>query len=341
MGKKKTDSIEQTIAKNFGDNVLVDGHSLLEKKNVIISVSPKLDLILGGGITEGSFVIFTGQPKYGKSLSALDFAATCQQKTYNGKFCPTGREVYYYNIEGRLKARDLTGIPHLQLDKFHIIESKPGKILHGEEYLQIGEMLINNKPGSVHIFDSFSALCTEAEMTTEMNQMQRADGAKLLAKFCRKIANVIPVNLNFVIGVTHLMGNVTGYGKAWKEKSGQAIAYQVDVKLQAIAMRAWKDKNEQQIGQETDWQCITSAIGPPGKKTTSYIRYGEGIDKTQESISLACDIGIIRKGGAWYSFDFIEGEDKPKVQGMENVRQLLLDNPKWLKQLDNKIKTLL
>jgi len=340
MGKQKA-TIEQTISKMFGDDVLTSGHSILNKKNIIISVSPKINLILGGGIPEGSFVIFTGQPKYGKTTLALDFVSECQKENCGGEFCPEGREVYYYNVEGRLKSRDVEGIPGLNMDKFHIIESKMGKILHAEEYLQIGEMLINDKPGSVHIFDSFSALCTEAEQTTEMNQMQRADGAKLLAKFCRKVANVIPVNKNIIIGITHLMGNPTGYGKAFKEKSGQSIAYQVDVKLQAVSMKAWKDKNENQIGQEVEWQCITSAIGPPGKKTVSYLRYGSGIDKVQELITLACDLGIIKKGGAWYTLQFLNMDEPPNLQGLEKTRQALIDNPEWLEELNNQIKTLL
>jgi len=267
---------------------------------------------------------------------ALNFAATCQQPQYGGVFYPQGRHIYYYNIEGRLKPRDLKGIPNLDFDKFHLIESEPGKVLTGEEFLQIADTLINSKPGSVHILDSYSALCTESELTSGMDQMQRADGAKLLAKFCRKIANVVPINQNIVIGITHLIGNPTGYGKAFKEKSGQAIAYQVDVKLQAVAMRPWTDKNEVQIGQETDWQCITSSIGPPGKKTTSYMRYGEGIDKVQELAILGCDLGFISKGGSWYSFDFL---DEPiKAQGLEKVRQELVDHPDWQKQLKNKIE---
>jgi recombination protein RecA len=341
MGKKKTLSIEESIAKSFGDDVLISGHLVADRKKTVIPVSPKLDLILGGGIPEGSFVIFTGQPKLGKTTLALDFASTCQQTQYNGELCPQGREVYYYNIEGRLKSRDLQGIPNLNLDKFHIIESKPGKILNAEEYLQIGEMLINNKPESIHIFDSFSALCTEAEMTKSMNEMQRADGPKLLAKFCRKISNVVVVNKNIIIGVTHLMGNVTGYGKAFKEKSGQSIAYQVDAKLWAITMSSWKDKNEYQIGQQTEWECITSAIGPPGKKTTGYIRYGEGIDKVYELAVLAVDLGLIQQSGAWYKFVFINSEDPPSVQGLENIKSKLLENPEWLTQLQDKIQKLL
>jgi len=337
------DDVEKYIVKNFGKDILTSAHAVVDREKVVIPVSPKLDLILGGGISEGSFVIFTGQPKVGKSFLSLDFASTCQRPEFGGEFCPEGRDVYYYNIEGRLKKRDLEGIPGLNLDKFHIIESKPGKILHGEEYLQIEQTLISNKPGSVHINDSFSALCTEAEITTEMNQMQRADGAKLLYKFCRKVSNIIPVNNNIVIGVTHLIGNPTGYGKAFKEKSGQAIAYQVDTKLHAVSMKPWKNSNEEQIGQETEWQCVTSSLGPPGKKTTSYLRYGGGIDKEQELVSLATDIGLISKAGSWLTLDFINGdkEDKPKFQGLEKARQAIVDNPEWKECLENKIKELM
>lgn len=340
MGKTKPANIENTITKNFGDDILINANSLLERKNEIISISPKIDLILGGGIPEGSFVIFTGQAKFGKTSLALNFCSSYQKHFSNIENKESEREIFYYNIEGRLKPRDLQGIKDLKIDNFHIIESKPGKILHAEEYLQIGEMLINDKQNSIHIFDSFSALCTEAEMTTDMNQMQRADGAKLLAKFCRKIANVIPVNKNIIIGITHLMGNPTGYGKQYREKSGQAITYQVDTKLQATYIRPWKDKNNHQIGQEIDWQCITTPLGPPGKTTTSYLRYGEGIDEIQELATLAADLGLIQKAGAWYKFTFVNSNDPPSVHGIDNIKPALLKNSQWFEKLQNKIKQL-
>ena len=62
------------------------------------------------------------------------------------------------------------------------------------------------------------------------------------------------------------------------------------------------EKENNQIGQEVEWQVVCSALGPPGATTTSYIRYGEGIDKYMELFNLAVDIGIISKGGAWYTF---------------------------------------
>jgi recombination protein RecA len=328
-------AIQDSIKKDFGNDVILSANSIIDKKNIVIPVSPALDLILNGGIPEGSFVVLTGQPKCGKTTTSLDFAATAQREEYA---LSEPRNVYYLNIEGRLKKRDIEGIPNLNLDKFNVIGSQTGKILHAEEYLQIGERIINEDPGSVLIIDSYSALCTEAEITSDMDKMQRADGAKLLAKFCRKVANVIPVNKNIVIGITHLMGNPTGYGAEFKEKSGQAIAYQTDIKLRAKTFKPWLlGADNTQIGQEVEWQTICSALGPPGGNITSFIRYGHGIDKEMELINLAVDIGLINKGGAWYTLSFTN-DDKTKFQGAEKVRNFLIENKDVYQNLYAEVK---
>ena len=330
-------TIEKDILKEFGEGVIRSGSSVVDSELLTIPVSPALDVVLGGGIPEGSFVVLTGQPKCGKTTLSLHFAARCQDPKYNGELCKEGRDVYFFNIEGRLKKRDLEGIPGLALDRFHVIGSEPGKILSAEDYLSIAEKTINNVTGSVVILDSYSALCTEAEITSGMDKMQRADGAKLLAKFCRKVANVVPVNKNVVIGITHLMGNPTGYGAEFKEKSGQAVAYQTDIKLRAKKFSPWKvGKEDTQIGQEVEWQVVTSALGSPGGNIVSHLRYGEGIDKHMELFSLAVDIGLIHKGGAWYTFSSLP--DSPKFQGAEKARDFLLSKPEVYKDLWDQIK---
>jgi recombination protein RecA len=329
-------SIKEDLNKTFGDNIILSGNSIVDKKSTIIPVSPALDVLLNGGIPEGSFVILTGMPKIGKTSLSLDFAATAQKKEYQGDL-KSPRDVYYLNVEGRLKKRDLEGIPGLDLSRFNVIGSQEGKILHAEEFLQIAEKIINEVPGSVVIIDSYSALCTEAEITSEMNKMQRADGAKLLKKFCRKVSNVIPVNKNIVIGITHLIGNPTGYGAEYKEGGGTGIAYQVDIKLRAKSCKPWTLSSDgNQIGQEVEWQVICSSLGSPGGVITSYLRYGQGIDKYMEAITLASDMGIIHKGGAWYTMSMLE--DKPKFQGTEKVRNFLLSNPKAYEELVKSIK---
>jgi len=335
-----TNTIEKDIVKQFGEGVIRSGASVVDSELLVIPVSPALNLVLGGGIPEGSFITFTGQPKCGKTTTALHFAASCQRTEYGGELAPDGRDVYFFNIEGRLKKRDLEGIKGLDLNRFHVIGSEPGRILSAEDYLSIAEKTINNVPGSVVILDSYSALCTEAEITSSMDKMQRADGAKLLAKFCRKVANVVPVNKNLVMGITHLMGNPTGYGAEFKEKSGQAVAYQVDVKLRARRFSPWEVSGTQ-IGQTIDWQVITSSLGPPGGRISSYLRYGEGIDECTELVAIGSDLGLIAKSGAWYRFEFVEEEDKPKFQGAEKCRIELEGNAKSKKKLIESINTML
>jgi recombination protein RecA len=334
--------IKEAVVKDFGKDIILSANTIVDRKSITIPVGPSLDMVLNGGIPEGSFVVLTGQPKCGKTTTSLDFAATAQKEEYRGDL-KKPRHVYYLNIEGRLKKRDLEGIPGLDLDRFDVIGSQQGKILHAEEYLQIAERIINEEPGSILIIDSYSALCTEAEITSDMDKMQRADGAKLLAKFCRKVANVIPVNRNIVIGITHLMGNPTGYGAEFKEKSGQAIAYQTDIKLRAKKFEPWLLGTENtQIGQEVQWQVMCSALGPPGGSITSYIRYGCGIDKHTELIMLGCDLGLINKAGAWYTLSFLgEDEDKQKFQGAEKIRIYLMDNPKAYDSLYSQIRDMI
>ena len=317
----KLDSVLAKLEKEFGLGIIVGGNSVIDKKSVIVPFSPALDGPLGGGIPEGSFVIETGPPKAGKSVSALDFAATAL--TYSCDLIPNGqREAYYLNIEGRLKPRDLEGIHHLRknIDRFHIITSQPGHILTGEHFIGIGERLVNEKPGCILIIDSFSQLCTAGEMQSELSDRYRADAPVLLAKFCRRISNVVPINKSIVFGITHQIANQGGMGHSpWTEASGRKVQYQSDIKLSITHAVPWKS-GETQVGQDVNWVCNWSAIGAPGRKCISKLRYGYGIDKPAELVELASQFGLIVCKGCWYEFP-----NGQKAQGLENAREILVD----------------
>jgi len=338
MGKKKSiqpANIENTIIKEFGDNILVSGQSIIDTQDLIIPVSPKLDIILGGGIPEGSFVITTGPPKCGKTISALDFAATAQQPQYKcdiGR--PEGRHIYYFNIEGRIKGRDLKGIHHLNISKerFTVIKSTLGNILTAEMNIDIAEKLINACPGDVFIIDSFSALCTKGRFDSNIEGRYRDDTPLLLANFCKRISNVIATNKIIFIGITHIIANQgQGYTK-WTEASGRKIQYQADVKLKCTHFSPWETRDTQ-IGQDVHWICETSALGPPGGKCTSKLRYNYGLDKEAEIIELATDLGIIKKSGAWLSYN-----NKNLGQGIEKTKDFLLNNQDLYHKLYTQVK---
>jgi len=323
MAKKLKDT--DTVITEEKTSMFLDAATFLNRPQVIIPFSPTFDMLLGGGIPEGSFCIFSGPPKFGKTVSALSFSSNAQKPEYQGTL-DEPRKVVYVNIEHRLKPRDLHGINGLDTSRLEIIESKAGEILSAEQYLTKSEEALNTYPGCILIIDSFSQLCSSAEQSEGMEKLFRADVPKMLSKFCRRNCSTIAINKCVVIGITHQMANPTGYGVPWSEKSGESLKYQVDVKIVTRKREFWKLTDDSApIGQIVDWTCESSAIGAPGQKSQSYIRYGYGVDREMELLAIAVDTGLIKRGGAWYTFEFVKGEQKPKFQGMENSRNALLD----------------
>lgn len=325
----KSASIEKVIAKKFGEDILVSGDSICDQTQTVIPVCPAVDDILNGGIPEGSVAIFTGVPKSGKTSTALHFAGNAQHT--NSEFGP--RHVYYFDIEGRIKSRDIKGIKHLitSSDRFTVIKSCAGKILTAEEFIEIGECLINDKPGCVFIFDSFSALCTSEEYTADIGKRHRADAPLLLARFCRRIANVVAVNKSIVMGITHLIANQGAGMATWVEASGRKLQYQADVKLKITHFKLWDDT----LGQDINWLCQTSPLGPPGRTCVSKFRYDYGLDKELELIDLCIASGIIKQGGAWFTL----GEEK--FHGKPLVREMLIQKPKIYDKLNHQVREML
>jgi len=342
MAKKKGEEtkiqpLDDQITSEFGDNILVSGNHITSTVKSVIPVSPALDVVLGGGIPVGSFVLLTGKHKIGKTVTSLTIAKNAQNPKYNDELTPNGRMVYYINVEYRIKSRDLLGIHGLDLseDKFKIIQSAPGKILTAEEIMAISEKILNQCPGCVLIIDSFSALCTADSYSADIKVQTRDSATNLLGKFCRRNANVIGVNQNLVIGITHIMANTGGSGMSlWSEASGTKIQYQCDVKLKGDYTQKWMS-GETQIGQDIFWSCPWSAIGPPGSKCASKLRYGYGLDKEMELVQLCVDLGLIKRGGSWYTI----GEEK--FQGIDGVRELLMSKPELYNDLNTQVRSML
>lgn len=325
MAKKKTKAepkinpaIDASLIKEFGEGIFVSGQSIIDKPYTLIPVSPAIDMMLGGGIPEGSFGISTGPPKVGKTTLWLDFAGTAQGMAYANDFCPDGRHVYFFNVEGRIKPRDLSGIKNLDVSSrwFTSIQSEVGNILTAEKYLSICEHLINTRPGAIFIIDSFSQLCSQARKDGSYADRFRDDVPLMLANFCKRVSNVLPVNRSLLLGVTHRLANQGNSKSAWMEASGQKVQYQLDVKLEAPWREFVPKKSDNPYGQIVHWRCHSSALGPPNRKAQSLLRYGHGLDKEWELINIAKDVGLVKTAGTWFTFP--SGD---KAQGIDNAAE--------------------
>lgn len=318
------------IIKEYGD-VLLEASHIVDNPPPLISVSPKIDIALGGGVPEGCLFIMTGPEKVGKTVHALQFCRNAQKvATESGD----KRNIYYGNIEGRLKKRDIEGIKGLDYssDHFRVVGSQKGNILSGEKYLGIFDNIIHNEPHAVCVIDSFSALASEAELVNDIRDVQVAAMNRYLSKFTRKFANVLPINRVTLVGITHLMANIQkfGAGKSKVEKSGNALKYAQDVKLWATHKEKLM-QGDTQIGQKVHWIVENSAIGAPGQKVTSIIKYGVGLWNEYELAELAKDFGLV-EGKTWLTLP--NGE---KVQGMANFAKYLEENENYYEELKSQV----
>jgi RecA/RadA recombinase len=338
---KKTKSDEQTtkvldkIRKEYGDNIVSKANFIFEKPRQLIPISPAFNNVMKG-FYEGSFISLSGKSQCGKTSLALDFARKCQLPDYGE------RDIYYYDVESRLGTRNLHGIDP---SKFFIIGSQPGQILTGEQYLQIGYELICDKVGAVHIIDSLGMMGTSKELLANMDENpQLGDINRLINKFIRKIAAPMRVNNSIVIAVNHVYANM-GYGGPIKEKISSEVTYLAEYRFLWKNVDPWMTQGAEakQIGQIMNIDVVKSSTCMPNQKVSSYLRYDPiGIDDVMETMMYAVDIGLIKKGGSWFTMLFENSnlDEAPSVQGQESAYQYLVDNKEKYQLLETKIREL-
>ena len=349
-----SEQLLKEISKEFGEDILVGAQEVVDGEQEILSVSPSLDIGLGGGVPKGTWGVIGGKPKVGKTTTILSFAANCQK---------AGMFVYYHDVENRLKKKNILGAAGLDYSPkgMRIIRSRPpdeergipAKILTAQDHLRIAEMLLQSHPNVLVIFDSFSLLLDAREADGGIGTETRGGGAKLLAQFCRQMAPVVPIQKSIVLGVVHIMANTSGFGAALMEKSGNAVQYQMDWKLRAKGEVPWttggkvvdgKTVGGKIIGQKVTWEVTESALGAPGRVVESYIRYGIGVDQLYELFILGEQLGLIEKSGSWYNLTYLGDtvpEKQRRAQGGEKAYQLLKDNPTWAENLRVEINKVL
>lgn len=323
------------LSKNYTDSVFIDASFLLDEKQEIISLSPACDIHLNGGIPMGSIVSFSGKSGTGKTSTALQLAANAQNADEK-------RIVIYDDVEHRLSPKNLKGIHGLNTSssRFKVVRSTQEKILSAEDHLNIMIQLIKDNPGCIAIIDSSSALCSMNEMVEDVKANARASGPKLLAAFCRQIAPVVLVNKCIIIIIQHMIANTGGMGgPTWVEDGGEKIKYQADVRMRIKYIEKWVE-GDNRVGQIIHWEVVKSALGPPVDMFDSYLRYGYGLDDVWEIINLACDTGLITKGGSWFSLNWLaeNQDDVQKIQGQEKLSQFLRNNTEKYDLLYKKVK---
>tara|TARA_Y100000593_G_C4317866_1_gene341945 strand:- start:2559 stop:3659 length:1101 start_codon:yes stop_codon:yes gene_type:complete len=365
MAKKKTnrfleDVVSNAIVSTYGD-VVRSGSEVLKNLNSldVIGLSPALDIALGGGLREGSCVVMTGDPKSGKTTTALHFAAKCQK---------LGKKVIYINTEGRLAIQNFNGIKGLDPDKILVVESTDDKVLSAENFLNIIEYYVNNDPSCLIIVDSTSNMVPKDELDGEIRTGVRNALPRLLSMFLKRIGGSVTKNKVILLFITHNIANTGGsrYSPLKMADCGNMLQYQAGTNMVITHRGRWQVPKDTgpHVGQIANWNIKTSnAGGIPNSTAESWIRYGIGIDETQEIIHIACEFRLIKAAGAWYTVQCaVDNKDNPviakvlkknevgekpedierffKFQGVKNLSEFLDENPSIVSFIYEEVKEL-
>lgn len=319
MPKKKSkvtfddDIVSNQINSKYGD-IIESGSKVLatlEEFNTL-GISPALDIALGGGLREGSCVVITGDPKTGKTTTALYFAAKAQQ---------AGKRVYYFNTEGRLTKENFTGIKGLNIEDIKVVQATDKTpMVSAEKFLNSLEAHVKGTPDLVAIIDSASNMVPQDELDGEIRTGVRNALPRLLSMFLKRISNDVARTKAILIFITHNIANTGGsrWAPAKMADCGNMLQFQAGTNMVITHRGKWDATTDagRDVGQVANWVIKTSAAGGiPNSTATSWIRYGIGIDEVQEIAQIANEFALVKRSGAWYTLSTaIENKDDPTIK---------------------------
>ncbi|MDT7727797.1 MAG: recombination protein RecA [Actinomycetota bacterium] len=308
------------IDKQYGKGSLM---RLGDKGHVPIAVIPTgaiaLDIALGiGGLPRGRVVEIYGPESSGKTTVALHAVANAQK---------AGGIAAFIDAEHAL---DPEYAKNLGVDTDALLVSQPDT---GEQALEIADMLIRSGALDILVIDSVAALVPRAEIEGEMGDSHVGLQARLMSQALRKMTGAMSNTGTTAIFINQLREKIgVMFGSPETTTGGKALKFYASVRLDVRRIETLKDSGEA-VGNRTRVKVVKNKVAPPFKQAEFDILYGKGISREGSLIDMGVDQSIVRKSGAWYTY---EGDQLG--QGKENARKFLLDNPDVANEIEKKIK---
>jgi recombination protein RecA len=315
--KLTLDKLDKTYGKG---TVMKMGDKAVIEVEVIPTGSLGLDVALGvGGYPRGRVVEIYGPESSGKTTLTLHAIAEAQKKGGIAAFIDAEHAFDRYYAES------------LGVDIENLIISQPD---NGEQALEITDNLIRSGAIDIVVIDSVAALTPKSEIEGEMGDSKMGLHARLMSQALRKLTGSISKTNCTVIFINQLREKIgVMFGNPETTTGGNALKFYASVRLDIRRSTQIKDSNSAVLGNKTRVKVVKNKVAPPFKTVEFDIMYGKGISKVGEIIDLGVDFEIVKKSGSWFSYD-----DTKLGQGRDAVKNLLMDNPELMEELEQKIK---
>jgi recombination protein RecA len=218
----------------------------------------------------------------------------------------------------------------LGVDTDALLVSQPDT---GEQALEIADMLVRSGAIDVVVIDSVAALVPRAEIEGEMGDSHVGLQARLMSQALRKMTGALSNTGTTAIFINQLREKIgVVYGSPEVTSGGKALKFYATIRIDVRRIETLKEGTEA-VGNRTRAKVVKNKVSPPFRQAEFDIIYGEGISREGGLIDVGVDNGLVRKSGAWYTY---EGDQLG--QGKENARQFLRDNPDLANEIEKRIK---
>ncbi|PZG15730.1 recombinase RecA [Micromonospora craterilacus] len=317
--EKALDLALAQIDKQFGKgSVMRLGERPVVQTSVITTGSIALDVALGvGGLPRGRVVEVYGPESSGKTTVALHAVANAQR---------AGGIAAFIDAEHAL---DPEYAKALGVDTDALLVSQPDT---GEQALEIVDMLVRSGAIDIIVIDSVAALVPRAEIEGEMGDSHVGLQARLMSQALRKITGVLNNTGTTAIFINQLREKIgVMFGSPETTTGGRALKFYASVRLDVRRIESLKDGTDV-VGNRTRVKVVKNKVAAPFKQAEFDIMYGKGISREGSLIDVGVEQAIIRKSGAWYTYD---GDQLG--QGKEKAREFLRENPDVAAEIEKKI----
>jgi recombination protein RecA len=308
------------IEKQFGKGAIMRmGENLDMHIAAIPTGALSLDIALGiGGLPRGRVVEIFGPESSGKSTLAMHVVGEAQR---NGGICA------YIDAE---HAMDPVYAAAIGVNVDDLLISQPDT---GEQALEIADMLIRSGALDVIVIDSVAALTPRAEIEGDMGDSHVGLQARLMSQALRKLTATLNRSNTIAVFINQLREKIgVMFGSPETTPGGRALKFYSSVRLDIRRIESIKDGAEV-IGNRTRVKVVKNKTAPPFKSAEFDIMYGKGISREGSLIDVAVDLGIVKKSGAWYTY---EGEQLG--QGRENAKVFLAENLELMIEISEKVR---
>ena len=311
------------IEKQFGTGSIMrmGDPGAVRDVEVVSTGSLSLDVALGiGGLPKGRVVEVYGPESSGKTTLALHVVAEIQKQ---------GGTAAFVDAEHAL---DPPYAGKLGVNIEELLVSQPD---HGEQALEITDMLVRSGAVDIVVIDSVAALTPKAEIEGDMGDHHVGLQARLMSQALRKLTGNIKRANTLVIFINQIRMKIgVMFGSPETTTGGNALKFYSSVRLDIRRIGSLK-RGDEVIGNETRVKVVKNKVAPPFKQANFDILYDEGISLESELVELGVLHGLVEKTGAWYSY---KGERLG--QGKENVRVFLKENKEMAAEIDAGIRAI-